>query len=100
MNLWEEYNEALSRSEHARWMVEKFIMGYRRLNNNEILKYESLFGKDRDDYLMKLKRNASDPAHIDLCSYHDLRRIDPDDLKYDSFLVLCIPEILKINDEA
>lgn len=100
MNLWEEYNEALSRSEHARWMAEKFIMGYRSLNNNEILKYESLFGKDRDDYLLKLKRNAGDPAHIDLCSYHDLRRIDPDDLKYDSFLVLCIPEILKTNDEA
>lgn len=95
MDVWEKYNEALSRSEHARWMVEKFIMGYRRLKDKERLKYESLLGRERDDYVKRLKRNASDPAHIDLCSYHELRRIDPDDLKYDSFLVLCIPEILK-----
>lgn len=93
-DMWEYYNEALSRSEHARWMVEKLIMGYRPMNNEERFKYECYQGKKRKDYVKKLKKRAEDPAHIDLCSYHDLRRIDPDNMKYDSFLMLAIPKIL------
>lgn len=93
-NMWEYHNEALSISEHARWMVEKLIMGYRPMNNEERFKYECYQGKKRKDYVKKLKKRAEDPAHIDLCSYHDLRRIDPDNMKYDSFLMLAIPKIL------
>lgn len=93
--LCERYDEALSRSEHERWVVEKLIMGYRPLNNKEILQYECLFGDARKAFCKQLKRNASDPAHIDICSYRDLRRINPDDMKYDSFLMLAIPKILE-----
>jgi hypothetical protein len=95
VDVWEKYNEALSRSEHARWMVEKFIMGYRVMDTCERLKFESYLGQKRKTYLKSLKKNASDPAHIDLCSYHDLRRVDPDNMKYDSFLMLAIPKILE-----
>ena len=94
-DIWEKYNDALSKSEHARWMVEKLIMGYRKLNPKECFKYESYLGQKRKNYIKSLKRNDSDPAHIDICSYHDLRRIDPDNMKYDSFLVLAIPKILE-----
>ena len=94
-DVFERNNEALSRSEHERWVVEKLIMGYRPLNNAEWLKYESLFDDARKAYCKKLKSNAADPAHIDLCSYRDLRRINPDDMKYDSFLMLAIPKILE-----
>lgn len=94
-DLWESYNEALSRSEHARWMVEKLIMGYRPMNNEERFKYECYQGKKRKDYVKKLKKRDKGPVHNDLCSYRDLRRIDPDNMKYDSFLMLAIPKILE-----
>ena len=94
--IWEDEsnNKALSQSEHERWVVEKLVMGYRPFNDEERYQYESLFGEGRKAYCKEMKNNASDPAHIDLCSYRDLRRINPDDLKYDSFLVLAIPTIL------
>ena len=99
-NLWGKYNEPLSISEHARWVVEKLIMGYRALNAEERYHDENLSvqckNKDKKKkYRDSLKRTDKDPAHIDLCSYRDLRRINPEDLKYDSFLMLAIPAILK-----
>ena len=97
---WEKFNMALSQSEHERWVVEKLIMGYRPYSDQERFQYESLFGEERKAFRKKLKNNASDPAHVDLCSYRDLRRINPDDLKYDSFLMLAIPKILERVREA
>lgn len=94
-DMWEYHNEALSRSEHARWMVEKLILGYRPMNDKERSVYESYCGKKRKDYVKKLKKRDVNPVHIDLCSYHNLRRIDPDNMKYDSFLMLAIPKILE-----
>lgn len=98
--LWADFNESLSKSEHARWVVEKLILGYRPMNTEEFFHYESLQvdtnGKDKQNkYQKSLKRNDKDPAHIDLCSYSELRRINPKDLKYDSFLMLAIPFILE-----
>ena len=93
--VWEENNEALSISEHARWVVERLIMGYRPINHAERMKYEGLFGGKRQDYFKELKNNPNDLSHIDICSYHDLRRIDPNSLKYDSFLMLAIPRVLE-----
>ena len=95
--LWAKYNEALSKSEHARWVVEKLIMGFRPLNEEERLEDETLSTnkKRRKEYRDGLKKNAAKLAHIDLCSYSDLRRVDPDNMKYDSFLMLAIPKILE-----
>lgn len=95
--LWEENIEALSKSEHARWVVEKLIMGYSPLNTQQRFKDESLFydAKKKAQYRKSLKDNANAPTHIDLCSYRDLRRINPNDMKYDSFLMLAIPKILE-----
>ena len=95
-NYWEKHIEALSKSEHARWVVEKLIMGYRPLNPTERIKDERIMGsKKLKEHRKQLKSNSKDPVHIDLCSYLDLRRIDPDNMRYDSFLMLAIPEILK-----
>ena len=91
---WNDCVEGLSKSEHARWVVEKLIMGFRPLNEKERMKDEVLFGAEKRQYRNKLKKNALDPAHIDLCSFAELRRINPSDLKYDSFLMLAIPGIL------
>ena len=64
------------------------------MNEQERTVYGGLFGNKRDAYSRQLKRNAAAPAHIDICSYRELCRIDPDSLKYDSFLMLAIPLIL------
>ena len=92
--IWEQNNYALSLSEHSRWVVEKLIMGFRPYSIVERNKYETVFDKERSQYSGQLKKDAADPAHLDLCSYWDLRRTDPDNLKYDSFLMLAIPLIL------
>jgi hypothetical protein len=93
---WEKYNTALSMSEHARWVVEKLIMGYRPLKSEERIEDERIMGsKKLKQYREQLKSNPEDPVHIDLCSYADLRRIDPNNMKYDSFLMLAIPDIIK-----
>lgn len=96
IELWEEQNEALSRSEHARWVVEKLIMGYSPLSVQQRFEDECWYynKKRKVEYRKQLKRQDHNPVHIDLCSYADLRRINPDDLKYDSFLMLAIPKIL------
>ena len=95
--IWEANNEALSISEHARWVVDKLIMGYSPFNKQQRFKDESLFYdiKKKQKYRKELKNNHRDPIHIDICSFADLRRINPDDLKYDSFMMLAIPKILE-----
>ena len=97
---WEECIVGLSKSEHARWVVEKLIMGFRPLTERERLEAEYLFGAERRQLFNQLKKNPKDPIHVDLCSFAQLRRINPYDMKYDSFLMLAIPGILqklKIN---
>lgn len=94
MSLWEKNNRALSLSEHSRWIVEKLIMGYNPMSPEQRSKYQSLFKKQRKAYRDELKNNSTAPAHLNLCSYRELRRVDPDNMKYDSFLMLAIPFIL------
>jgi hypothetical protein len=92
--IWEKNIQALSLSEHGRWVVEKLVLGFSPLSGQERSEYGSLFGSKRAAYIRQLKSNAAHPVHIDICSYRDLCRIDPDSLKYDSFLMLAIPSIL------
>lgn len=89
----EENNELLSKSEHARWAVDKLIMGFRPLNQQERIQEERLFGREKKEFRNQLKKNASDPIHINICSYLNLRRTDPEGLKYDTFLMMAIPMI-------
>jgi hypothetical protein len=116
--LWEDKSMKLAISEHARWIVEKLIFGFRPVSDNERNRYEELWGNQRKRYLMLLKEDPDillekfhedysseifyddkgiehiAPAHINLCSFRELRRVDPDNRKYDSFLMLAIPIIL------
>ena len=72
-------------------------MGFRPLNNEERLNDESLapYKTRRKGFRDSLKSDENKLAHIDLCSNADLRRVNPDDMKYDSFLMLAIPKILE-----
>lgn len=97
---WEKYNMELSVSEHARWVTERLVMGFRPFTASESYQFESLFGNKRYSYSKMLKDNVLDQAHLDICSFRDLRRINPGDMIYDSFLLLAIPRILeKIRKE-
>lgn len=87
--------QMLARCEHARWNVEKLVLGFRPLTDQERLEDEQLFGSDRQAYRKRLKDNG---IHIDLCSYRDLRRIDPGNMKYDCFLMIAAPRILLENE--
>ena len=93
----EKYYAELSKSEHARWVVEKLILGFRPMNAQERLLDERLIcnKEAKMQFRNSIKTNWKSPVHIDLCSFADLRRIDPDNMKYDSFLMLGISEILK-----
>ena len=96
-NIWEKNIERLSKSEHSRWVAEKLIMGYNPITpeqryRDECLAYDSVKRKAFRD---SLKSNPKHPAHIDICSYNTLRRVHPDNMKHDSFLMLAIPHILK-----
>lgn len=94
---WGKHITKLSHCEHSRWVVEKLILGYMPLGKRERFEYEHLFGDKRKAYIKKLKNDIKSPMHIDICSNKDLRRIDPDNMKYDSFLMLAIPLILKFT---
>lgn len=97
---WEDHIEALSISEHARWVTERLIMGVRYFNKQERIRDERSFGGAKKQYRNRLKKNASDPVSVDICSFAELRRINPGDMKYDSFLMLAIPKILeRIGEE-
>ena len=118
-SLWSDKDLKLAISEHTRWNVEKLILGFRPMNDKERNRYESLMGEQRKAYKKLLKTEPDkllekfhddysteifvdrtgcehiDPSHCNLCSFKDLRRIDPDNRKYDSFLMLAIPKILE-----
>lgn len=84
----------LSRSEHARWVAEKLITGYRPLSEEEAYTDETSIGK-RNSYRKQLKNRCDNPSHIDLISFADLKRINPEDQKYDCFIILAMPLVLK-----
>lgn len=85
--------KTMAKCEHARWNVEKLILGFSPFSHQEQYEYNRRFGSSRSSYRNKLKKNEA--HHINLCSYDDLRRIDPDNMKYDSFLMLAMVRILK-----
>lgn len=93
----EENIEALALCEHSRWNVEKLILGFRPYTIQERFAIETLFGDDKRAYKNKQKSKG---IHIDLCSYRNLRRIDPNCIKYDYFMMLAMPHIISPNDKC
>lgn len=83
---------SLAMCEHARWNVEKLINGFVPLTAKEHYEDNIRFGASRNFYRKKLKKKTH---HNDLCSYQELRRINPSDMKYDCFLMMAMVRILK-----
>ncbi len=91
-NLLSSNIEALARSEHARWNVEKLIMKFRPYSPDERYLDEFKFGAEVQKSRSDMKKQHK--VHIDLCSCNELIRINPENFKYDCFLVLAINDIL------
>lgn len=83
--------EALSYLEHARWNVEKLILGFRPLNEQEWGQYTS---KSKDEKKVYAKKLKAQKIHLNICSISELKRIDPGNFKYDCLLCLSIPHII------
>lgn len=83
----------LVQCEHARWNTEKLILGFAPFTPQDQYEDNRLFGSMRNTHRKKLKDNKA--HHIDLCSYQDLRRRNPADMKYDCFLIMAMVRILK-----
>lgn len=92
-NINESNITKLAYTEHARWNVEKLILGYRPYNKEE--KYLDNISVGQEKIAMRANLKKRDKIHIDICSCNDLIRINKEDIKYDFFLTLCIPHILK-----
>lgn len=84
---------ALARCEHSRWNVEKLILDFEPLLEKDWYELENCFGEERNDKIKYLKKKKY--KHIDLCSYKNLRRVNPADIKYDYFLMLAMPQIMR-----
>lgn len=88
--------QKLCACEHSRWLVEKLILGYRPIKPEEKYEDEKLLGKEKSNYRKSLKRQPNnDLAHIDLCSYETLRHVNAENMRYDAFMILSMPLILK-----
>ncbi len=85
--------QILAQCEHVRWNTEKLILGFAPLTPQEQYEGHRFFGSSRNAYRKNLKNNKA--HHIDLCSYQDLRRRDPNNMKYDCFLMMAMVRILK-----
>lgn len=75
----------LSQSEHSRWVAEKLILGFIPWTATHHYEYSLLFDDDKQKYYKMLK---SKEIHLDICSYRDLCRLDPQNRKFDTFLIL------------
>ena len=90
--LLKKYVDELARSEHARWNVEKYILGYSHYTVEEMVEYGSMSDQERKQYSKKKKNNKK---HVDLCSYAELESRQRVDIKYDYFLILAMDKIIK-----
>lgn len=87
----------LAELEHNRWNIEKLLMGYRQLTDKEkAILLDKEVGPDRDKEKDRLKGNII-KAHTDICSFHELKKIDPGVEDYDYLLILMIPDIKNLQ---
>ena len=109
--LLEDQNLQLSRVEHNRWNMEKLLLNYRALTTKERKEFDVYREKIKSgqqlsneelEALRALKKRFKKKeflAHLDLCSYEDLKSVDVLAVNYDTDLVKAIPSILQRTAE-
>lgn len=82
-----ELVEAMTYSEHLRWMTERLVTGYRPLMEFEY--QELVTGRNSKDYYKKCHR-----AHLDICSNERLAIVDKMVIRNDRDVIENIPLLL------
>ncbi|MGN0232694.1 MAG: hypothetical protein ACI4A8_10870 [Muribaculaceae bacterium] len=92
----EENMELLARLEHSRWNVEKLVMGYRPYTAKELDDDCKAFteGASKVNALRNKLKNEQ-KVHLDIRSFASLLHYHFDSVRYDYFLTLLIPSVLK-----
>lgn len=91
--------DILAEVEHNRWNTEKLMMGYRPLNNEEIVEFMEMLknGVSIEDYYLRKNalKNGWDKAHLDICSFEQLKTYDKPSIEYDVVLNKAFPAIVE-----
>lgn len=82
----------LTKTEHIRWSVSKLIDGFRPYSMPELVHYSTLSAKEKE---IDKKEKKLQKIHLDICSNEDLKSYDYNAVKYDTVLLLVMPQIVK-----
>lgn len=85
--------DMLAMVEHNRWNIEKLLMGYRTLTDEELAGFDGLSNKEFDARKGELKKGVC-RAHIDILPFDMLVRIDSGAEDFDYLLSLMILDIV------
>ena len=66
----------LAKAEHSRWLTERLTMGYRPLEEEELAYFLSEDHGDDAKRAMKEYFKSKNRAHLDICSYELLAKVD------------------------
>ena len=81
--------------EHNRWNIEKLLMGYRALTDDELSRFSPEMDTAEFDRLKDSLKNKVYRAHLDIQPFDLLHTIDKGIEDYDYVLSLMIPDILR-----
>lgn len=98
-----EVMDTLIKVEHNRWNTEKLLSGFRPLYVSEWQEFERLLTSDsvkQYNALKKQYKKGFEMAHIDICSFQDLKHIDFSSIEYDEVLTRAFPGIVKRYRES
>lgn len=89
----------LNEIEHNRWNTEKLLMGYRPLNDKEIVPFLEMLEKKAgitEYYMLKKEMKSGwDMAHLNICSFEQLKTYDNDSIEYDIIMTKAFPAIVE-----
>ena len=96
----EENMELLARLEHSRWNVEKLVLGYRPYTAMELDDDCKAFTEGAAKVkALRNKLKNEQRVHLDIRSFGSLLHYHFDSVRYDYFLTLLIPSVLKRETE-
>ncbi|MCF0179613.1 MAG: hypothetical protein HUJ97_05125 [Bacteroidales bacterium] len=91
--------EILTEVEHNRWNTEKLLMGYRPLNDKEIVPFIEKLSKGADPSSLYGEKNALktgwEMAHLNICSFETLKKYDAPAVEYDVVMTKAFPAIVE-----
>lgn len=95
--------DALARSEHNRWNMEKLLFGFTPCDKVTCDELIRLIGEDKKQEHRQMSRELKKSAkkiHPDICACDILKTIDPGAVGYDKMLNTAIPKIIELANHC